>query len=360
MTLVDGAGGGSAEIALLAAARAGDENAFRSLTEAYAGELRVHCYRMLGSLQDAEDALQETLLRAWKHLRSFEGRSSFRAWLYKIATNVCLSASRRRQLEPVPAASPRPPAPDEASEVPYLGPYPDTLFDGFEDDVADPAARYDLRESVQLAFLAAIQLLPPRQRAVLILRDVLAWSAREVADLLETTATSVNSALQRARETLERERRAGRLRTASTTSDEVERSLLRRYVELWEAVDIQGLVSLLKEDAVLWMPPEGARFEGRTRIADFFSSVPAGGALDQIRIVPTRANRQPALAAYIWDPDARVHRAYGLMVLTVDGGCDRGDHRLPGPGALRLLRAVDGGRGVARRGEPADGRPLRD
>jgi RNA polymerase sigma-70 factor, ECF subfamily len=219
MTRVGDARGGAAETALLAAARAGDEDAFRALTEPYARELHVHCYRMLGSLHDAEDAFQETLLRAWRHLRSFEGRSSVRGWLYKIATNVCLRASERTRREPK--------VPDPLVEVPYLGPYPDSLLDELATG-SNPAVRYDLRESVRLAFLAAIQLLPPRQRAALILRDVLGWSAQEAADLLETTVASVNSALQRARDTLERQRRDGRLRAASAPTDEQERTLLRR------------------------------------------------------------------------------------------------------------------------------------
>ena len=305
------------EAALLAAARAGEKEAFRHLTEPCARELHVHCYRMLGSLHDAEDALQETLLRAWRHLADFEGRSSVRAWLYKIATNVCLTAAAGRREGPPPVPQP---AAGGGGDALHLAPYPDALLDELEAPLANPAARYDLRESVQLAFLAAIQLLPPRQRAVLILRDVLGWSAREVADLLDSSVAGVNSALQRARATLESLRLEGRLNTGRTVPpNEVERALLRRYVEAWEAVDIDGLVMLLKEDAVLTMPPFPFRYQGRSSIADFFSSVPAGGALDQIRLLPTRANRQPALAAYVRDPDDGIHRAYGLMVLTLDG-----------------------------------------
>ena len=301
------------ETALLAAARAGDDTAFRELTGPYARELHVHCYRMLGSPHDAEDALQETLLRAWRHLAGFEGRSSFRGWLYKIATNVCLTAaSRGRRDEPAPAA-------DELFEVLTLRPYPDALLDGLEAVEPGPATRYDLRESVQLAFLAAIQLLPPRQRAVLLLRDVLGWSAKEVAELLELTTVSVNSALQRARESLEAQRRNGRLRRAVAPSDEVERSLVRRYVAAWEAVDIDGLVALLKEDAVMWMPPEPGYFVGARAIGDFLATVPAGGRLDLIRLVPIRANRQPAVGAYFLDAEAGVYRPYGLMVFTLDG-----------------------------------------
>jgi RNA polymerase sigma-70 factor, ECF subfamily len=227
----------------LAAARAGDQTAFARLTAPYARELHVHCYRMLGSVYDAEDALQETFLRAWRFLGSFEGRSSFRAWLYRVATNVCLTAAARR-----PAV--RSPTPDEI----VLSPYPDAFLDELPSDVAGPAALYDLRESIELAFLAAIQLLPPRQRAVLILRDVLGWTAREVAELLESSTASVNSALQRAHATMEQRRVEGCLGVdRRRVPDEAERSLLRRYVEAWEAVDIDGLIGVLREDAVMTM-----------------------------------------------------------------------------------------------------------
>ncbi len=295
---------GAVEAELLAAARAGDEDAFRSLAEPHVAELRLHCYRMLGSLHDAEDSVQETLVRAWRRLAGFEGRSTLRAWLYRIATNVCLSAvaRRRRRDEPI-----------------HVGPVPDTLLDELPSTEAGPAALYDLRESVQLAFLAAIQLLPPRQRAVLILREALAWSAGEVADLLDVTEASVNSALQRARASLERERREDRLPERSRPPAAAERTLLRRFVAAWEAVDIDGLVALLKEDAVLTMPPFPMRFVGRGAIGEFLARVPAGGALDRIQLVPTRANRQPAVAAYMLDPKEEVHRAYGIMVLALDG-----------------------------------------
>jgi RNA polymerase sigma-70 factor (ECF subfamily) len=271
------------------------EDSFRSLTEPYVRELHLHCYRMLGSLHDAEDALQETLLRAWRHYGSLEGRGSVRALLYRIATNVCLTAAARAQSS-------------------RLAPYPDGLLDELPSEEAGPAARYDLRESVQLAFLAAVQHLPARQRAVLLLHDVLGWSAREVAELLDSTTAAVNSALQRARSTLER-RRTDR----QSPPRDVERRPVRRYVEAWDAVDIEGLVALLREDAVLTMPPFPMRYVGRTAIAEFFATVPAGGALDQIRLVEIRANRQPAVAAYVFDPEGRAHRAYGVMVLTLDG-----------------------------------------
>jgi RNA polymerase sigma-70 factor (TIGR02960 family) len=291
------------EPALIAAAGAGDEAAFRDLAEQYRRELHVHCYRMLGSVHDAEDALQETLLRAWRHLSSFEGRSSLRAWLYRIATNVCLAALDKRP-------EPKPPTDEPAA----LTPYPDAWLDELPSEAAEPGARYDLRESVQLALLAAIQTLPPRQRAALLLRDVLGFSAKEVGQLLDVSSTSVHSAVRRARATLEQ-----RAPDRTPPPDDVQRSLVKRYIEAWEAIDIPGLVALMREDAVMTMPPDPAVFLGRQAIADFFATVPAGGALDQILLVPTRANRQPAVGAYFPDPEARVYRPYGIMVLTLDG-----------------------------------------
>jgi RNA polymerase sigma-70 factor (ECF subfamily) len=310
------AGTASPEGALLAAARAGDEAAFRGLTEPYARELHVHCYRMLGSIHDAEDAFQETMLRAWRHLTSFQGRSPFRAWLYRIATNVCLAAAARRPPDP-PLESPYPATPE--GEATTLAPYPDALLDELPSTVPEPGARYDLRESVQLAFLASVQHLPPRQRAVLLLRDVLGFAAIEVAELLDASTASVNSALQRARATLDRRHAEGRLGLGRTAPpDGVERSLVQGYVDAWEAVDVAKLVALLREDALMTMPPAPLLFRRRQEIGDFFSTVPAGGALDEIRLLPIRANRQPALAGYVLDREAGVYRAYGIMVLTLD------------------------------------------
>jgi RNA polymerase sigma-70 factor (ECF subfamily) len=285
------------------------EDPFRSIVEPYVLELRLHCYRMLGSLFDADDALQETLVRAWRSQDRFEGRGTFRSWLYMIATNVCLSMATRR------------PVVRNEGGITHISPMPDALLEDLPSDKRDdPAARYDLHESVQLAFLAAIQILPARQRAVLILRDVLGWSAREVADLLEASVASVNSALQRARSALEEERRDGRLATDRTVPpDVVTARILQRFVHAWEAVDIDGLVALLTEDAVLTMPPFPMRFVGPKGIAEFLGRVPAGGALDQIRLVPIRANDQPAVAAYMLDAEEAIHRAYGIMVLTLDG-----------------------------------------
>ena len=272
---------------------------------------------MLGSFHDAEDAFQETLLRAWRHLGGFESRSSFRAWLYRIATNVCLKAATRKQAEAV-VPSPYPETPEGESIA--LAPYPDALLDELSSTATEPGACYDLHESVQLAFHAAVQVLPPRQRAVLLLRDVLGFAASEVAELTGSSTVGVNSALQRARETLDQRRRQGLLQLGRTaTGDAVERSLVRRYVEAWESADVARLVALLRDDAIMTMPPAPLLFRGRRAIGDFFSTVPAGGALDQIRLLPTRANRQPALARYVLDRQAAVYRAYGIMVLTLDG-----------------------------------------
>jgi len=297
------------EPALIAAAGAGDESAFRDLAEPYRRELHVHCYRMLGSVHDAEDAFQDTLLRAWRYLPGFEERSTFRAWLYRIATNACLAVLERRP-QPEP----------ETGESIVLTPYPDEWLDELPASALEPGARYDLQESVQLALVAAIQALPPRQRAVLLLRDVLGFSATEVAQLLETTTAGVTSALQRARATLDRRRADGRLSISRTkVSDEVESSLLRRYIEAWSSIDIAGLVALLQEEAIMTMPPDPGLFRGRQAIADFFATVPAEGALDRIPLLSTRANRQPAVGAYFLDAEAGVYRPYGIMVLTLDG-----------------------------------------
>jgi RNA polymerase sigma-70 factor (ECF subfamily) len=308
------------ETADLAAATAGDEVAFRRLTERYLRELHLHCYRVLGSFQDAEDALQETLLRAWQHLASFEGRSSFRAWLYRIATNVCLTRGARRRLEPGSLSEAVLEAAASGSEpVSHLWPYPDAWLDELEAASDNPAAVYDLRESVQLAFLAAVQLLPPRQRAALLLRDVLGFSAAEVATMLEATTASVNSALQRARATLELQRAQGRLRIGrAAPTNEVERSLVGRYLEAWNAADVDTLAALLASDAVVTMPPLPLRCAGRQAVATFLASVPAGGARQQFRFLATRANRQPALAVYRLDAAAGSYHAWGLFVLTLD------------------------------------------
>jgi RNA polymerase sigma-70 factor (ECF subfamily) len=314
----------SSEDALLARARAGDEDAFRLLTDPYVRGLHVHCYRLLGSLHDAEDLHQETLLRAWRRLGGFQGRSSFRTWLYKIATNACLDAldQRSRRLLPDAYAPPddpaEPPAPPE-EEAMWVEPYPDGLLDPSGD--GDPAARYDALESIELAFVAAMQCLSPLQRAVLILRDVLGFSAREAAAVLETSATSVNSALRRARATLERRLPAdARSESALAQLASGEASLLARFVRAWDDADVDGLVALLREDAILTMPPTPSWYAGRRAIATFFSTVFAGELGGRLRLAPTRANGQPAFAVYLRDPAGDVHRAFALKVLTLRSG----------------------------------------
>jgi RNA polymerase sigma-70 factor (ECF subfamily) len=293
------------EAELLVAARE-DEEAFRLLVAPYRGALHLHCYRMLGSVHDADDALQDTLVRAWRSLAGFEPRGRFGAWLHAIATNVCLSAlaGRRRRPE-VPVAE----TGEEAwnNSLLHLQPYPDRLLDAVE-----------ARETVELAFVTAAQLLPPKQRAVLILRDVLDWSARETAEVLGDSVAAVNSALQRARANLERARRLGApAHRPAERADE--QALLRRFMEAWDAVDVDGIVSLLARDAMMAMPPEPFHVSGREAVGSFFATVPLGGRLDRIRLVPTAANRQPALAAYAWDPEGRAHRAYGIMVFALEG-----------------------------------------
>jgi RNA polymerase sigma-70 factor (ECF subfamily) len=315
---------GPREAALIAAAVGGDEGAFRSLTEPYVRELHVHCYRLLGSVHDAEDLVQETLLRAWRRLGTFEGRASFRAWLYRIATNACLNvlARRPRQAAVVAYGPPTPsggPLLPPSLEIAHLEPYPDRLLDEAPDALADPAARFAEREGIELAFLAAIQHLPPRQRAVLILRDVLGWAASETAALLGTSVAAVNSALQRARATIDREFPGGFGDAGPPTPAETERSLLRRYTDAWERADIDALVSLLEQEAVMTMPPTPTWFRGRDAIGAFFASRPADGqGIETLRLLETRANRRPALAAYRRDPETGRHLPYGMMVLRIE------------------------------------------
>src|SRR5918998_1664891 len=265
----------------VAEARAGDERAFRAVIEPYRRALEVHCYRMLGSVQDAEDVSQDTLLRAWRSFERFEGRSSIETWLYRIATNACLDELERRPRRTVE-------------------PYPDDRLEDADTSIADPAARYALREGMELAFLTAIQRLPGRQRAVLILRDVLGWTGAETAELLETTVTAVNSALQRARATIEAEAPARAVAPGRRT----QRELLRRYVDAWERADVAALVALLREDAVLTMPPEATIF-GAGAIAEFLAGR-CGGATAQ----PVWVNRTPAVE--LRDADGALHR---LVVL---------------------------------------------
>jgi RNA polymerase sigma-70 factor (ECF subfamily) len=279
---------------LLAAAQAGDERAFRQLVGPYRHALEVHCYRMLGSAHDTEDLVQETLLRAWRALDRFEPRVQFQTWLYRIATNACLDELERRPRRPEP-----------------VDPFPDRRPDEAASPTYDPAARYALREGMELALLRAIQELPGRQRAILIFRDVLGWTAPEVAEILDSTVAAVNSALQRARATVEP------LLPVSTrqASTETERRLLGRYIEAFETDDVDGLVALLREDATLTMPPEPSVIGARA-IARFFSDT-TGGDLARMRLRPTWANGRPAVAIYR-QTDDRGLIAHGLSLLEIE------------------------------------------
>ena len=317
MRAVTGGAPGEAELTLLTRAQAGDEDAFGVLIAPYLRELHVHCYRMLGSVHDAEDVMQEVLTRAWRYLDAFHGRGSVRGWLYRIATNRCLTARSRAAVAPAPALSPPPPTPNAPDvEVTALTPYPDDWLAELAGP-DDPAACYEVRESVQLAFLTVVQLLPPRQRAVLLLRDVLGFSIAETAQVLQASQASVTSALQRARATLDTHRASGRLRPVSTPGPDAERVLAERFTAAWHAGDIPALVSELAEDCLLTMPPAPLAYRGRQAIGTFFVTVPAAGNLAAIRLVPVRANHQPAVAAYM--RDGGTVQAYGIMVLTIHG-----------------------------------------
>jgi RNA polymerase sigma-70 factor (ECF subfamily) len=303
---------------VLERARAGDEHAFRELIEPYRRELQVHCYRILGSLTDAEDMLQETLLAAWRGLRGFREASSVRSWLYRIATNRCLNALRDRSRRPQEVTSMvEPPEPSRMAEPIWLEPYPDSLLEGVSDAAPGPDARYEKREAVGVAFMAALQLLPPRQRAALVLRDVLGFRSAEVAEMLDSSDASVKSALQRARATLEeRTIQPGALDRAPAPSSPRERELVGRFAEAVERGDTEGVVSLLTDDAWLTMPPEPYEYQGGEAIARFLHdrAVRRGAPL---QLVPTRANGQPAFGCYLPDAHAPIVRAYGIMVLTL-------------------------------------------
>jgi RNA polymerase sigma-70 factor, ECF subfamily len=313
---------------VVAAARAGDEAAFGMLAERYQRELQVHCYRMLGSFEDSEDQVQETFLRAWRKRESFEGRSTFRAWLYRIATNACLDFLDRHPRQPRPRQLPTSPDPQASlpppTEIPWLQPYPDHLLEPIASRDAEPDAAIVAKETIELAFLAAIQHLPPRQRAVLILRDVLGWSAPETAALLELSVASVKSALQRARPTLKQHLPEQRLHWApSSEATAQERALLQRYMEAHERADVTILADLLREDTLLTMPPHPMWFVGRASILAFTADVfdPASPMYHgRWRALPTRANRQPAAAHYVQLPGDDTFRAQVLDVLRIVDG----------------------------------------
>ena len=306
---------------LLTAAQAGGEDAFRRLVEQHQGELHAHCYRMLGSVHDAEDALQEALLRAWRALPRFEGRSSLRSWLYKIATNTCLDVVARRPKRVLPidyaqASDPHLGPGEPIVESVWLEPYPDERL-GLEDGFAAPEARYEQRESIELAFIAALQHLPPNQRAVLILREVLGYSAKEVAATLDTTVASVNSALQRARATVDaRLPDQSQQATLRSLGDDGLREVVGRYVDAWDRGDVDGVVAMLTEDASFSMPPLRSWFGGREAIRIFLAGWPLSG-IWRWRHLPVRSNGQPALAFYAWDGEVESYLPFALNVLTL-------------------------------------------
>jgi RNA polymerase sigma-70 factor (ECF subfamily) len=317
----DATGPAAGSVRLLEAARGGDEQAFGELVEPYRRELHAHCYRMLGSPYDADDALQETLLRAWRGLARFEAGRPLRPWLYRITTNVCLDAIARRPKRVLPVDYGPPASEGEGPgepvvELVWLEPYPDETV-GLESGLAAPDARYEQRESVELAFVAALQHLPANQRAVLILREVLGFSAREVAETLQTTVASVNSAMQRARKRVE-ERLPPRSQqqTLRELGDSRLSELVRAYVAAWESRDIDAMVAMLVEGATFAMPPHPHWFRGRDAVIAFLS---ATGRPD-LRHVSTRANGQPAIGWYLWDPSTELYQPASLEVLALEGG----------------------------------------
>jgi RNA polymerase sigma-70 factor (ECF subfamily) len=303
----------------LALARAGDEDAFRELTDPYRHELQLHCYRIVGSTQDAEDLVQETLLAAWRGLEQFSERASIRTWLYRIATNRCIdalraSARRPQSLEPMTEL----PEPSRVTEPVWFEPYPDVLFEGLADRAPGPEARYEAKEATALAFVAGLQHLPPQQRAVLVLRDVLSFHAAEVAEILDTTEAAVNSLLRRARTTLDTRLPAAGRERAPLPNSQSERALVGRFADAVEAGDIETVVALLTDDAWLRMPPQPYEYQGAAAIGRFLHDRETyrGGPL---RLVPTRANGQPAFGCYFPCPHTDIARPYGLLVLTLAG-----------------------------------------
>jgi len=312
------------EPALLARARAGDEDAFAKLLAPYRAELHAHCYRMLASVHDAEDALQDALLRAWRALPRFEGRSSWRSWLYTIATNTCLDqiARRPKRVLPIdygPANDPHQAPGEPVVESVWIEPYPDEML-GLQDGYAPPDARYEQRESVELAFVAALQHLPATQRAVLILREVLGFSAKETAASLDTTVASVNSALQRARATVEqRVGERSQQATLRALGDEPLRELVERYVDAWERNDVQAFTAMLAEDATFAMPPLASWYAGREAIARWAARWPLSGDW-RWRVARATANGQPALGFYAWNDEDGCFRPFALNVLSLRDG----------------------------------------
>jgi RNA polymerase sigma-70 factor (TIGR02960 family) len=300
----------------LARARAGDEDAFRRLTDPYRRELQLHIYRIVGSVQDAEDLLQETLLAAWRGLERFEARASVRAWLYRIATNRSLDALRasRRRPEDLQRMT-GVPEPTRRSEPIWLEAYPDVLLEGIPDQALSPEARYETKEAIALAFTAGLQHLPPQQRAVLVLRDVLGFRAGEVAEMLETTEAAVNNLLRRARAAFQTRLPATGRERAPLPNSKLERDIVGRFVETVETGDIDGMVALLTDDAWVTMPPEPHEYQGRDAIGVFLRGREVSRG--RLRLVPTRANGQPAFGCYLPSAQTDVARPYALCVLTL-------------------------------------------
>ena len=305
---------------LIERAKAGNADAFQELVEPYRRELLVHCYRMLGSFQDAEDVIQESFVAAWQALGEFDGRASIRTWLYRIATNRSLNARRSASRRPatewqLPQVDP--PEPTRLGEIAWLEPFPDALLEGAIDVPLGPEARYEQAESISLAFVTALQVLPPRQVAVLILRDVLGFHANEVADMLETTVESVNSALKRARAGLERRRAEPADREAPPApGSSSEDAIVAKFVGAWESADVDSLVALLTDDVFISMPPMPFEYEGRDIGGRFLASIFNAGRRHDL--VPTRANGQPAFGSYLRAATS-VRHGVGLYVLTLSG-----------------------------------------
>jgi RNA polymerase sigma-70 factor (TIGR02960 family) len=306
---------------LLARARAGDDVAFGELTAPYVDELRLHCYRVLGSLADADDLLQETLLAAWRGLDGFEGRASLRAWLYRIATNRCLNAIRDAKRRPPaePVAPFRPPDPSRRGEVTWLQPYPDTLLEHFAESTPGPDARYEMQASVELAFIVALQRLPPRQAAVVILADVLSFSTAEVADMLDSSAIIIKGLLQRARASLSRRHAADAHQPAGGAGSPSERALARRFAEALTVGDIDTIVALLTDDAVLAMPPAPHEYLGTAAIGAFLRASTDWRGARRLLLESTRANGQPALSCYLIESEQSTAHPVGVIVLTMSG-----------------------------------------
>jgi len=304
---------------LLARAQAGDGDAFAELTRPFQRELEVHCYRFLGSAADAEDMLQETMMAAWRGLDRFEGRASLRAWLYAIATNKCLNHLRASR-NPAPPMPGMPlPEPTRSSEPRWLEPYPDTLLGDLPDAAPGPEARYETRESVSLAFVTALQHLPPRQRAALVLRDVLGFRAAESAGILDCTLDAVNNLLKRARATIAGHLPPGSRDRAPLPGSAREQQITTRFADAFEHGDVQAIVDLLTDDAWLTMPPLPFEYQGRDTIGHFYDTVVFSHGTRRSRLVPTRANGQPAFGRYLRDPHGPVAHAHGVIVLTLAG-----------------------------------------